>query len=82
LLILHSGAAHPESLIEAAKAGSGIVQLLSVTLQPFVRSGELTPLLQDWAAPGPNVSALYQQKHHRAAKIKAFVDFAEELFQA
>lgn len=66
---------HVESLIEAAKAGCGIVQQMSVSLIPPVRSGELVPVLPDWLAPGPDVSVLVQQKNHRAAKIKAFVDF-------
>jgi LysR family transcriptional regulator for bpeEF and oprC len=64
---------HPETLIEAATCGDGIVQLLPVTLMPFIRSGDLAPILDDWSAPGPIVCAL-----HQAAKIKAFVDFAEE----
>lgn len=72
---------HVESLIEAAKAGAGIVQHMSVSLAAPIREGVLLPILQDWAAPGPDVSILFQQKHHRAAKIKAFVDFAEGLFK-
>lgn len=71
---------HVESLIAAAKAGCGIVQQMSVSLLPPVRDGELVPLLQEWLAPGPDVSVLFQQKHHRAAKIKAFVDFVAGIF--
>ena len=71
---------HVESLIESAKAGCGIVQQMSVSLIPPVRGGELVPVLQDWLAPGPDVSVLFQQKHHRAAKIKAFVDFVAAVF--
>ncbi|MES2072091.1 MAG: LysR family transcriptional regulator [Pseudomonadota bacterium] len=73
---------HVESLTEAAKAGAGIVQHMSVSLAAPIREGALLPILQDWAAPGPDVSILFQQKHHRAAKIKAFVDFAEGLFKS
>lgn len=71
---------HVESLIEAAKAGCGIVQLLSLSVAGAIRTGELVPLLADYKASGPNVSALYQQRHHRAAKIKVFVDFVADLF--
>lgn len=71
---------HVEGLIEAAKAGAGIVQHLSVSLREPLRSGELVPLLVDWQAAGPDVSVLYQQKHQRAAKVKVFVDFVAELF--
>jgi LysR family transcriptional regulator for bpeEF and oprC len=71
---------HVESLIEAAKAGCGIVQLLSLSVAGAIRAGELVPLLVDYKAPGPQVSALYQQRHHRAAKVKVFVDFVADLF--
>ena len=71
---------HVEGLIEAAKAGAGIVQHMSVSLRDALRSGELVPLLADWQAAGPDVSALYQQKHQRAAKVKVFVDFVADVF--
>ncbi|MES2263736.1 MAG: LysR family transcriptional regulator [Pseudomonadota bacterium] len=72
---------HVESLVEMAKQGAGIVQHLSVSLLEPLTSGELVPLLEDWQAPGPDVSALYQHKHHRAAKIQVFVAFLDEVFR-
>uniref|UniRef100_UPI00374D7703 substrate binding domain-containing protein n=1 Tax=Undibacterium sp. TaxID=1914977 RepID=UPI00374D7703 len=71
---------HVESLIEAAKAGAGIVQHMSVSVAEPIRAGLLVPILKDWSPPGPDVSVLFQQQHHRAAKIRAFVEFAEGLF--
>lgn len=72
---------HVESLIEMALGGGGIVQHFSISLAEHLRSGALLPLLVDWQAPGPDVSVLFQHKHHRAARIKVFVDFVEELFR-
>ncbi|HTD05711.1 LysR family transcriptional regulator [Undibacterium sp.] len=72
---------HVESMIEAAKAGAGIVQHMSISVAEPIRAGSLVPILRDWMAPGPDVAVLFQQKHHRAAKIKAFVDFVEGLFK-
>ena len=72
---------HVESLIEMALRGAGVVQHFSISLMQPLREGRLVPLLQDWQAPGPDISVLYQHKHHRAAKIKAFVDFVEEVFR-
>lgn len=72
---------HVESLIEMAIQGGGIVQHFSISLLPALRSGALVPILQDWQAPGPDISVLYQHKHHRAARIKVFVDFIGELFR-
>jgi LysR family transcriptional regulator for bpeEF and oprC len=71
---------HVESIIEAAKAGGGVIQQMSISLLSALRSGELVPVLPEWEAPGPDISALFQQRHQRAAKIKVFVDFLEELF--
>jgi LysR family transcriptional regulator for bpeEF and oprC len=74
------GMDHVESLIEAAKAGCGIVQQLSVSLMEPIRSGALEVVLPEWGAAGPDVSALFQPRHQRAAKVKVFVDFVESCF--
>jgi len=71
---------HVETLIEAAKAGCGIVQLLSLSVDEAIKNGELVPVLGQFKAQGPPVSAVYQQRHHRAAKVKVFVDFVGDLF--
>ena len=73
---------HIESIIEAAQAGCGFIQQLSISLRPLIRDGLLRESLQDWSVAGPKLSVLYQQKHHRAAKIQAFVDFVAEVFKA
>lgn len=72
---------HVESLIAAASAGCGIVQHLSLSLAEPIRSGALVPVLEQWRAPGPDVSVLYHPRHHRAAKVKVFVDFVERMFR-
>lgn len=72
---------HVDSLIETARQGGGIVQHLSVSLAAELRSGALLPLLEAWQAPGPDVSVLYPQRHQRAAKVKVFVDFVEQVFR-
>ena len=71
---------HVDSLIEAGLEGAGIIQHLSVSLREPLNSGRLVPVLRPWQAQGPDVSVIFQQKHHRAAKIKAFVAFVERLF--
>jgi len=71
---------HVDSLVEACKAGAGIGQFLSLSVQAELRSGALLPLLADCQAPGPALTALYQQRHQRAAKVQAFVDFLAEVF--
>ncbi|MFZ6653906.1 LysR substrate-binding domain-containing protein [Undibacterium sp. TJN19] len=72
---------HVESLIAAAMAGAGIIQHMSVSVAGPVHNGQLLPMLADWSVPGPDVSVLFQQKHHRAAKIRVFVEFLEEVLR-
>jgi LysR family transcriptional regulator for bpeEF and oprC len=71
---------HVESMIEAAKAGCGIIQQMSVSLAPALRHGELAPVLTDWQAAGPDIFALYQPARRADAKVKVFVDFLVEIF--
>lgn len=71
---------HIESLIEAAIAGCGVVQALSLSVAGHLREGKLVPVLSPFAAPGPPLSALYPQRHQRAAKVRVFVDFLAALF--
>jgi len=73
---------HVDTLIAAARAGGGIVQHLSVSLEEELRSGALVPLLEPWQAPGPDVSVLVQHQHHRTERIRVFVDFVAQLFAA
>ncbi|MCC6070332.1 LysR family transcriptional regulator [Massilia sp. GCM10020059] len=72
---------HVESLVSAAVAGSGIIQVLSISVQERIASGALVPLLADWMAPGPDVAVLFQQRQLRAAKVKVFVEFLHDTFR-
>jgi LysR family transcriptional regulator for bpeEF and oprC len=74
------GTDHVESLVEAATAGAGIIQVLSLSVEERLASGALEPLLEDYAAPGPDVAVLFHQRHLRAAKVKVFVDFLQQTF--
>lgn len=71
---------HVESLIEAAVSGCGVIQVLSISVIEQLRNGTLVAILPEWQAKGPNVSALYPQRHLRAAKVKVFVDFLAGVF--
>lgn len=72
---------HAESLIDAAISGGGVIQLLSLSLQPYIAKGALVPILTDWSAPGPPISVIYPPSRHQPAKISAFVRFVSELFE-
>jgi LysR family transcriptional regulator for bpeEF and oprC len=71
---------HAESLIHAASTGAGIVQLLSSSLTPSIRAGQLVPLLEEWTTVGPSISVVYPQNRHLSPKVRVFVDFVTEIF--
>lgn len=71
---------HAESLIHAATSGAGIIQLLSLSLNPQIKSGTLTPILTDWNTTGPPVSVVYHHSHQLSVKVRVFVNFVTDLF--
>ncbi|RZA34005.1 MAG: LysR family transcriptional regulator [Lysobacteraceae bacterium] len=71
---------HVDTLLEFCKAGGGIAQFLSLSVTDALHSGELVPVLVRWQADGPSVYAIFQRQHQRAAKVRAFIDFAADLF--
>jgi LysR family transcriptional regulator for bpeEF and oprC len=73
---------HVESMVAAAQAGGGIIQQMSVTLDPALQEGSLVPVLPEWQVPGPDIVALYQPTRRETAKVKVFVAFLQEIFTA
>jgi LysR family transcriptional regulator for bpeEF and oprC len=71
---------HVDSLLALCEAGAGIGQFLSLSVAEPLRRGTLVPVLVDWQAPGPGVSALYQHRHLRTAKVQVFLDFLSGVF--
>jgi LysR family transcriptional regulator for bpeEF and oprC len=69
-----------EAAVEAAAAGLGVAQVLSSLAEPAVTAGRLRALLVDWAAEGPALHLVYPQHRHLSARIRAFADFAAEVF--
>ena len=68
------------SPVAAAQAGGGIIQQMSVTLDPAMQEGSLVPVLPEWQVAGPDIVALYQPTRRETAKVKVFVAFLQEIF--
>jgi DNA-binding transcriptional LysR family regulator len=69
-------------LIGAALAGDGVVRLSEISLRSELASGRLVPALTQWRMQDvPLVNLLYRPKARQAARVRAFIDFAYELFQ-
>jgi DNA-binding transcriptional LysR family regulator len=65
-----------ESACDAACAGMGIAVVFSYHVAELVKSGKLTPLLQDFQPPPMPVSFVYSPNRFMPVKLRAFLDFA------
>jgi DNA-binding transcriptional LysR family regulator len=69
------------ALREAALAGVGITATTSFIVHDDVARGDLVPVLSDFMARARELYALYPHKHHLSPKVRAFIDFASEVYQ-
>lgn len=66
----------------ATLASMGIAQLPSFVVQPYLASGQLKRVLDDWCVDPMPVHVVYPQNRHLSAKVRAFVEWIAELFAA
>lgn len=67
-------------LVDAALKGLGIVQLPDYYVLPFIESGQLVSLLQQYQEPSEGIWALYPQNRHLSPKVRLLIDYlADEL---
>jgi len=62
-------------LVGMAVAGIGILMEPDFIVAAEVRSGQLVPLLRDFAPPRSPIAAVYPSRRHLSAKVRVFVDF-------
>jgi DNA-binding transcriptional LysR family regulator len=62
-------------LVDAAKAGTGIVALFEDWLRPLFRSGALEPVLEPWWQSFPGPYLYYPGRRLVPAPLRAFIDF-------
>jgi DNA-binding transcriptional LysR family regulator len=66
--------------ISAVLAGLGVSQTAMFTATPYLASGELVRVLPEWSRPPLPVHVVYPPNRHLSAKVRAFVDWAADLF--
>jgi len=74
LLVSDSG-----TLIGACEAGAGIGQILEIGCEQLLRSGRLVELFPEWSDERFPLYAIYPSRLHRAAKVRAFIEFCLEI---
>ncbi len=64
----------------AVLGGFGISQCITFMAEPHLESGELIEVLSDWHRDPLPIHVVYPPNRHLSAKVRAFVDWAAELF--
>jgi DNA-binding transcriptional LysR family regulator len=70
------------TLLAACEAGAGIAQILEIGCEHLIRSGRLIELFPGWSDERFPLHAIYPSRLHRAAKVRAFIDFISEIVTA
>ena len=71
-----------EGIREAVKNDMGLAVASEWNFSPELRSGEVVEVLQDWALPLTNLSAVYPAGRLASTKARAFVSFVERYMSA
>lgn len=69
-----------DTLLEAARAGLGLIVLPHWMIHPHLDSGELQLVMQEFTPPPLPVHAVYPQRRFLPVRVRCFVDFVSEQF--
>src|SRR5690606_38976728 len=68
--------------LAAGLAGLGVIQSLRFSARPHIERGELVELLTDWERDPLPMHILYPPNRHLSNKVRVFIDWIAELFEA
>lgn len=66
-------------LVQAAADGRGIAYVPEHFAQPFLGSGELVTVLDDWCPPTTGLALYYPRSRHIPSPLRAFIDILREV---
>lgn len=69
-----------EGYMALALQGFGMVQAARFMALPHIEKGELVEVLSQWKPAPLPISVLYPQNRHLSPKVRAFADWAAEIF--
>jgi DNA-binding transcriptional LysR family regulator len=70
------------TLLGACEAGFGIAQIIEIGCGHLLRSGRLVELFPSWSDERFPLYAIFPSRLHRAAKVRAFIDFVMECLKS
>ena len=65
-------------LVDAALKNIGIVQTSDYYLQPYIQSGKLVAILEQFRQPAEGIWAVYPQNRYLSPKIRLLIDYLSE----
>nr|WP_300313239.1 LysR family transcriptional regulator [Halomonas sp.] len=65
-------------MLRSALCGAGITFATEDTFQPYVETGQLVPLLQDFLPPFPGFFLYFPQRHNMSPKLRALIDHVRQ----
>lgn len=66
--------------VTAGLSGLGVIQMPTYSLEPYIGTGELVQILEDWGSPALPVNVVYPQNRHLSAKVRVFVEWIADLY--
>jgi DNA-binding transcriptional LysR family regulator len=67
------------TMVAACMAGAGVAQLLAISAQPFLASGQLIELFPDWPDETFPLYAVRPSRRLAPLKVATFIDFCKEI---
>lgn len=69
-----------EAYLACGLESLGLIQLTAYNVAPYLKSGQLRPVLQEYQAAPIPVSLMFPHNRHLSPTVRAFVDWASEVF--
>jgi len=66
-------------LVQAAVDGRGIAYVPDYFARPFLASGQLLVVLDEWCPPTPGLALYYPRSRHVPSPLRAFIDLLREV---
>lgn len=71
----------PQATLRAARAGLGVAMIPDFIARPYIASGELVSLFDDFIPKDRGIYAVYPHRRYLPAKVRAFVDYLHAWFK-
>ena len=71
----------PLATLRAARAGLGVAMIPDFIGRPYIETGELVSLFDDYLPKDRGIYAVYPHRRYLPAKVRALVDFLHVWFR-